>query len=579
MKDSNPFSDRRDDQTHFMNPAFWGELSSPGLTPAFREIRKLAHRLRMKCAVASYKLSSPLIWVPVIGGTGTGKSTIFNALCGMKLSATGVERPKTCGPILFGHRETVLGPRFPFKELHLTRLNASETAADRNAGAPGELLYLEHDDPALRNVILVDTPDVDSVELSNRQRVEDLYLLADLVIFVASQEKYADDVPFQFLDRIRREGKRFFLLVNKSEPRLTAQDILGSLDAGGARLPPSRIWMLPFAPMDAEESLRHDEAFKSFCAVFADEISERHQAALRRSERSRLTRELKSQVNRIVEALSVEGLAGRQWLDHLDVFFDAACNKALEAQERHLSEENRAYIQREIRKHFSRYDLLGKPRRMVARVVLSPFRALGLMSDNPVESHEETLKKLRERMDSSRIMAAIEGFNREVLEKLSPQDVDSPLRRELRRLDLALTREEVRQAVWDGQEELLRWLEQTFQELARGIPKTKEIGIYSTSILWGGLILSLEVAIGGGITLLEAVLDSAIAPFVTRGAVELFAYHELQRVGRQLAEKYRESVRAVIRLQRDRYAACLESLQPSDEVVNGLRALARELTP
>ncbi|NTW37852.1 MAG: GTPase domain-containing protein, partial [Syntrophobacteraceae bacterium] len=255
MKDSSPFSKSGDDQTHFKSPAFWDELRSPGLTPAFKEIRRLAHRLPMKCAVASYKLASHLIWVPVIGGTGTGKSTVFNALCGRRLSATGVERPKTCGPVLFGHRETDLGPHFPFQDLQLKRRNASTATADRNAGAPGELLFLEHDDPALKNVILVDTPDVDSLELNNRQMVEDLYLLADLVIFVASQEKYADDVPFQFLDRIRREGKPFFLLVNKTESRLTAQDILTSLDAGGASLQPARVWMLPFAPMDAESAV------------------------------------------------------------------------------------------------------------------------------------------------------------------------------------------------------------------------------------------------------------------------------------------------------------------------------------
>ncbi len=579
MKNSSPYSNTRDDQVHLSSGFPWNDLRSPGLTPAFREVRKLAGRVPMKYAVASYKLSSPLIWVPIIGGTGTGKSTIFNALCGRKLSATGIERPKTFGPVLFGHRDATLGRRFPFQEFHLTRLDASGTAAERNTGSPGELLYLEHDEPTLRNVILVDTPDLDSVEIGNRQMVEDLYLLADLVIFVASQEKYADDVPYQFLNTIRREGKPFFLLVNKTESGLKADDILSSLSAGGTPLSPSRVTMLPFAPMDAEETLRRDEAFARFCSSFAHEVGEQNQAALKQHERGRLTRELQSQVKQILEALATESKAGREWLEHVDVFFDAACSKALEAQDRQLSEEQRTYIQREIRKHFSRYDLLGKPRRMVAQVVLSPLRALGLMSDTAVESHEETLRKMRERLDCIPIMAAIEGFNREVLEKLSPKDPDSPLRSELCRPDLPLTKEEIRQAVWDGQERLLEWLEQTFQEMAKGIPKTKEIGIYSTSILWGGLILSLEAAIGGGITLLEAVLDSAIAPFVTRGAVELFAYHELQKVGRQLAEKYRESVKAVIRLQRDRYAACLESLQPSDEVLKSLRSLARELTP
>jgi hypothetical protein len=412
MKYSNPFSSSGGDQTRIEGTISWDELRTPGLTPAFREIRKLTRRLARNLAVASYKLSSPLLWVPIIGGTGTGKSTIFNALCGMKLSATGVERPKTCGPILFGHRETVLGPGFPFPELHLTRLNALDSSTERYVGAPGELLYLEHDDAALRGVILIDTPDLDSVETGNRQRVEDLYLLADLVIFVTSQEKYADDVPYQFLDRVHREGKPFFLLVNKTQSRLSAHDILSSMEAGGMHWPANVIWMLPFASMDAEELLRRDGAFKGFRAVFSREISEKNQAALRQRERTRLGQELKAQVDRIVDGLALESQAARKWLEHLDVFFDAACNKALEAQERHLSEENRVSIQREIRKHFSRYDLLGKPRRMVAKVVLSPFRALGLMSANREESREETLKKMRDRMDFLPIIAAIEGFNR-----------------------------------------------------------------------------------------------------------------------------------------------------------------------
>lgn len=578
MKDSSPLAKPRDNRAIFSDAIPWKELRSPGLTPVFREIGQLADGLPTKQAVVSYKQSSPWVWVLVVGGTGTGKSTIFNALCGRKLSATGVERPKTCGPILFGHRETILGNRFPFPDLFLTRSDASEAARALNAGAPGQLLYLEHDDPNLRRVILVDTPDVDSVEIRNRQIVSDLYLLADLVIFVTSQEKYADDVPFQFLERIRREGKPFFLLVNKVQSRLSLREIASSFGAQGLPLPPDRLWMFPFVPIDPEESLIRDEAFGRFCGTFAHEIGEQNQAVLLSRERTRLAKELKNDVQRVMECLALENQAGLRWLEHLDVFFEAACKKALDAQEEHLSEENRAHIQKEIRKHFSKYDLLGKPRRMLARVLLSPLYALGLMQDSPIESHEETLRKMRERMDILPVQAGIESFSREVLEKLSPKDEDSPLHRELRRRDLPLMPDEIRKAAWEAQERLLEWLEQTFLELAKGIPKSKEIGIYSTSILWGGLILSLEVAIGGGITLLEAVLDSAIAPFVTRGAVELFAYHELQKVGRQLAQRYRDGVRGVIRLQRDRYAACLESLLPSDEALQSLRTLARELS-
>jgi energy-coupling factor transporter ATP-binding protein EcfA2 len=577
MKDSSLLSNRRESSPIPGADLSWGGLRSPGLTPVFQEIRQLLLGLPKKHAVASYKQAAQQIWVLIIGGTGTGKSTIFNVLCGRKLSATGVERPKTCGPVLFGHRETVPEIGFPFPNLSLTRLDATQSALQVNTGAPGRLVFLEHDDPNLKGVILVDTPDLDSVETKNREMVEDLYLLADLIIFVTSQEKYADEVPHQFLEKVRREGKPFFLLVNKAHSELSAQELAVSLGTQGLSLPPDRMWLLPFIPLDAERSLMRDEVFVRFCGSFAHEISEQNQAALLHRERARVSQEIRTEVQRLIEALAVENEAARQWVETLDVFFAAACRKALEVQEKRLSEENRAAIQKEIRKHFSKYDLLGKPRRMVAQVILAPLRALGLVREESVESREETLRKMRERMDLLPIQAAMEGLSREVLEKLSPRDMDSPLYRELRRSELPLTRDEIRAAVWESQEELLQWLEQTFERLAQGIPRSKEIGIYSTSILWGGLILALEAAIGGGITLLEAVLDSAIAPFVTRGAVELFAYHELQKVGRQLATRYQESVKGVIRLQRDRYAACLESLLPTDEAVGNLRSLAREL--
>jgi GTPase SAR1 family protein len=578
MEDSSPFIDSRKPDAPWAGAVSWSELRSPGLTPSFTEIRELARWMPRKCAVASYKLSSPLIWIPIIGGTGTGKSTIFNALCGRKLSAVGVERPKTRGPIAFGHRDVVLGPRFPFPELSVTRVPSGADPTARRGGAPGDLVYHEHQDPVLRDVILVDTPDVDSFEVDNRRIVEELYLLSDLVLFVTSQEKYADDVLFRFLDQIRRDGKPFFLLVNKVQSPLTLEDIVSSLRGGALVWPPERTWLLPFAALDAEEALRGDEAFGRFGSVFNGEIDTENQAELRQRERKRLARELKGQVVRLLEAFDTEHQAGKRWIESLDSLYEAACKKAMEARERHVTEDSRAFIQREIRKHFSRYDLLGKPRRMLAQVVLSPLRALGLAPENPVESHEDTLRKMRERMDILPIVAAIEGLNREVLEKLAPRDVDSPLRGELRRAELTLTREEIRRSVLDEQEKLLGWLEETFGEMARGIPRSKEIGIYSTSILWGGLIVSLEAAVGGGITLLEVVLDSAIAPFVTRGAVELFAYHELQRLGRQLAEKYRQGVYSVIRLQRDRYADSLRSLQAPERLMAELRSLARELS-
>jgi hypothetical protein len=103
------------------------------------------------------------------------------------------------------------------------------------------------------------------------------------------------------------------------------------------------------------------------------------------------------------------------------------------------------------------------------------------------------------------------------------------------------------------------------------------LGIYSTSILWGGLIIALETAIGGGISLLEAVLDTAVAPFVTKGAVDLFAYHELQKIVRDLGEHYQEALTVSLRRQYERYLEGLRELMVSPHMLQELAAAMKRL--
>ena len=111
--------------------------------------------------------------------------------------------------------------------------------------------------------------------------------------------------------------------------------------------------------------------------------------------------------------------------------------------------------------------------------------------------------------------------------------------------------------------------------MSRGIPWAKKWGIYSTSILWGILIIAFEIIVGGGFSILDAAMDSAIAPFVTKGAVELFAYHEIQRVARELSRRYQDGLVSVMKEQEKRYEASLDSLLAPEEVVESLRAMIK----
>ena len=263
--------------------------------------------------------------------------------------------------------------------------------------------------------------------------------------------------------------------------------------------------------------------------------------------------ETRSEIGLLLDLLKKEADAASKWMEQLELFSEVACRTLLAKQEERFVTESRAHIQREIRKHFSKYDLLATPRRFLGEIIRTPFRLLGLWPEEKPPGSEQDLAEIFQTADLTMIQAAVESFNRSVLEKLSPQDQTSALYGRLRDPNLVLTGEAIQQQTKEEQDRLMRWLEETFQRLAQGIPKSKELGIYSTSILWGALIIALETAIGGGISLLEAVLNTAVAPFVTKGAVDLFAYHELQKIVRELGEHYQQALTASLRLQSKRY--------------------------
>lgn len=553
------------------------KIKCPGLTAGAKEVNRLLEQMPKRWAVYAYKHSRELLWVVFVGGTGTGKSTIYNALCEKPLSETGVERPKTFGPIVYAHRNAPVAADFPFDSMTVTSRSPEDELLSPQAGTAGDLVILQHAREDLAHIALVDTPDLDSLEVRNREIVEDLYLLSDAVVFVTSQEKYADEVPFQFLKRIHQDGKICFLLLNKAEDVLTSREVAVSFREQGVDFAQSRFWVLPYVPLRPSEQLRENQHFKDFVTAFFTEVGGNRAPVVLQNERIRRIKKLKEQTRLLVDLLGKERQAAKGWTAQLETLFQAVCRDLLEQQAKHFDEESRDYLQEEIRRLFSKYDVLGKPRRFISQLVLSPLRLLGLWSQRRQESHSDALLRIRERIDLTPIQAAVEKLNRAVLENLSPADEQSPLYHLLRNPEMKVSDEEIKAKVWEEQDKLAVWLESTFRQMAQGIPKGKEWGIYSTSILWGALIVSFEAAIGGGITLLEAALDSALAPFVTKGAVELFAYQELQKIARELAIRYQDGVLSVVRLQEDRYKQGLQSLLTSQQAMDDLDALQRSL--
>ena len=110
--------------------------------------------------------------VALAGATGSGKSTLFNALSGGEISSPGVRRPTTG----VAHATT-------WGEQDADRLLDWLEVPRRHRHAP---------EPALDGLVLLDLPDHDSVKLEHRLEVDRLVGLVDVLVWVLDPEKYAD---------------------------------------------------------------------------------------------------------------------------------------------------------------------------------------------------------------------------------------------------------------------------------------------------------------------------------------------------------------------------------------------------
>jgi GTPase SAR1 family protein len=552
-------------------------IRCPGLTRGAHEVRELAEELPKALAVFSYKESMPCLWVVFLGGTGTGKSTLFNALCGGPISETGVERPRTSGPVAYGHQDCPIEERFPFSAIQVERMPLDTLDGTPVNGTPGRLVMLEHHNKDTSQVLLVDTPDIDSVEPENRQIARDIYLLSDAVVFVTSQEKYADEVPYDFLVRIMQDNTPYFFLLNKVGKELTKEEAISVLQKESLVFERDRVWLIPYAPSDPSGWISENTSFLDFVQSFSEELSPQRVENLREIQHERRTERLTMLISRALNLLEEEGQAAQEWLKRLETAYQEVSRDLISDQKQRFTADTREHLNAEIRKLFTRYDVLAKPRRFVRELVLAPLRLLGILKASTHKGRKDGLLKVRKKIQLAPIQAAIQRFNRNVLERLSPSDETSPLFNGLRQTGVALSEEEVEKRIWEQQDKLGRWLEETFQKLSRGIPKHKEVGIYATSVIWGILILSFEIVVGGGFTMLDVALDGAIAPFLTKGATELFARQEIQQVTRELSKRYEEGLLSVVREQRDRYKDCLLPLVGPRQTVENLKGLQLQI--
>ena len=132
-------------------------------------------------ATGRLRLSAHHTVVGIAGATGSGKSSTFNALTGLELSAVGVRRPTTSWATA-----CVWGTEGAGELLEWLGI------PPRHQTTRDSMLDTRRESNALEGVVLLDLPDHDSTEVAHHLEVDRLIALADMFVWVLDPQKYAD---------------------------------------------------------------------------------------------------------------------------------------------------------------------------------------------------------------------------------------------------------------------------------------------------------------------------------------------------------------------------------------------------
>jgi GTP-binding protein EngB required for normal cell division len=144
-----------------------GRVDSAVLDEARRVVDQADRRLA---------ISGSATVVALAGATGSGKSSIFNALSGTTLATVGVRRPTTAHAMASSWGDESAEDLLDW--LQIPRRHALETGPAMAT--------------ALDGLVLLDLPDHDSTEVDHRMEVDRLVQLVDMLIWVVDPQKYAD---------------------------------------------------------------------------------------------------------------------------------------------------------------------------------------------------------------------------------------------------------------------------------------------------------------------------------------------------------------------------------------------------
>lgn len=237
----------------------WLELhcrQQPGLAPRAGELRLAAALVRNVVAPYLDGQLPPPLHAAVVGGAGTGKSTVANFLCGVSEAEANPQAGYTRHPIAFTHAGGPTGWPSQLGFLGpLMRLDAkAPSSLDEDVYQVRRLPVSAGDGSLLDTFVVWDCPDMTTWAAGGYvPRLIEVAALADAVVYVASDERYNDVVPTEFLKMLLEVGKPVIVVLTKMKREIAGDLVKHFTDDVLASLPRGRVVTLAIPHLTPDE--------------------------------------------------------------------------------------------------------------------------------------------------------------------------------------------------------------------------------------------------------------------------------------------------------------------------------------
>jgi len=229
-----------------------GRVDSAALDEARRVVDQADRRLA---------ISGSATVVALAGATGSGKSSIFNALSGTTLATVGVRRPTTAHAMACSWGEESAEDLLDW--LQIPRRHALESDPATAA--------------ALDGLVLLDLPDHDSTEVDHRMEVDRLVQLVDMLVWVVDPQKYADAaIHDRYLKPLAGHSDVMMIILNQVD-KLTASQREQCLKDLRRLLASEGLAKVPVIAVSAVTG----EGIEGLRETLAKQVAEKQAAALR----------------------------------------------------------------------------------------------------------------------------------------------------------------------------------------------------------------------------------------------------------------------------------------------------------